>query len=470
MDESNPFLTFDGRKPLSTAELNALDNEHAKYMEEAAFCKAPHYESPEPAIDSHTRAVVNELDPEIQEVMRKRSSWVCEHFELVKEKGEIVAYCMYYGRTYVAKKKNKIDELTDCIKAKVYDNQLDEEAEKYTQELGKMISAVIQGWVIYYNTIFWRSLLRCSSIKNTRSYRSHAAIILQYVVACWGNMEVVMELITPSIIVNLMHSTVCEVQKQALLLLRNIAFGIPNSFKSKIVLEEASESLNSLIDSFNESTVRDLLYIGSKTLALACEVYLDFSPDELESVLQALMKLLKYKRSYVLAYACSGIMFLCNKKQTMVVEEQQLGTLVDRLIELIDSESRVKTIAGLTALGSIVRWGSDSNVEVIIKKDTLLSLECLLGEDDKYYVKNACWIISNITARKEYHIKAVIDSGLIKPLVDVVESYDLLDVKREAARAISNAIYGLGLGPSTKLGICLRNILVKPFGDLLKVV
>ncbi|KAL6533722.1 hypothetical protein OROHE_013555 [Orobanche hederae] len=94
-----------------------------------------------------------------------------------------------------------------------------------------------------------------------------------------------------------------------------------------------------------------------------------------------------------LAYACSEILYLCDGKQNKVVEEHQLGTFVDRLIELIDSESHV-----------------------IIEKDTLLSLECLLGEDDKYYVKNACWIISNITARKENHIKAVIDSGLMNLL------------------------------------------------------
>ncbi|KAL6519242.1 hypothetical protein OROGR_018562 [Orobanche gracilis] len=183
MDESNPFLTFDERTPLSTAELNALDNEHTKYMEEAAFCKAAEEEAvssektprvgtaenpiePEPeasvapvtrkgailqwkppvrtrkrkkATPPHrkvnsqrqptatiqpqqghqasepttplpsqtgTSAIVKELDLEIQELVRKRSSWVWEHFELVKEKGEIVAYCMYCRRIYMAKSKN----------------------------------------------------------------------------------------------------------------------------------------------------------------------------------------------------------------------------------------------------------------------------------------------------------------------------------------------------------------------------
>ncbi|KAK1363274.1 hypothetical protein POM88_038835 [Heracleum sosnowskyi] len=361
--------------------------------------------------------------------------------------------------------KSKIDELTDCIKFKVDNNQLDEEVEKYTQELANMISADPRlGDLLQHHLL--EILVTLLKHKQYPKLQSHAAIILQYVVACSGNKEFVMKFITPSIIVNLMHSAVCEVQKQALLLLRYIAFGIPNCSKSKFVLEEVLESLTSLIDSFNDSTGSDLLYNGTKTLALACQVYLDFSPDELELILRALMKLLKYENSHVLAYACSGISYLCDGKQKMVVEEQQLGTLIDRLIELIDSESRVKTIAGLRALGCIVRWGSDSNIELIIERDILLSLECLLGEDDKYYVKNACWIISNITARNENHIKAVIDSGLIEPLVDVVENYDLLDVKREAARAISNAIYGLGLNQIRQL----RNSRVKTFGDLLKVL
>ncbi|KAK1363268.1 hypothetical protein POM88_038829 [Heracleum sosnowskyi] len=361
--------------------------------------------------------------------------------------------------------KDKIDEFTHCIEAKVCNKQFDEELEKCVQELGKMVSEDPRlGDILQHHLL--EILVTLLNHKQYPKLQSHAAIILQYVVAYSGNREVVMKFITPSIIVNLMGSAVCEVQKQALSLLRNIAFGIPNCSKSKIVLKETLESLTSLIDSFNESTGDDLLCIGSKTLALACQVYLDFCPDELESVLQAFMKLLKYESIRVPLYACSGIMYLCDGKQKMVVEEQQLGTLVDRLIELIDSDSRVKTIGGLTALGSIVRWGSDSNVEVIIEKDTLSSLECLLGEDDMYYVKNACWIISNITARKENHIKSVIDAGLIEPLVDVVENYELLDVKRVAARAISNAIYGLGLDQFRRL----RNNPVKPLGDLLKVL
>lgn len=38
----------------------------------------------------------------------------------------------------------------------------------------------------------------------------------------------------------------------------------------------------------------------------------------------------------------------------------------------------------------------------------------------------------------------MIDSKLVDLLVDVVENYELIDIKKEAAWAISNVIYGAG--------------------------
>lgn len=47
--------------------------------------------------------------------------------------------------------------------------------------------------------------------------------------------------------------------------------------------------------------------------------------------------------------------------------------------------------------------------QVIIEKGGLWRLECLLREEDKYYVMDPCWILSNITARKESHIEVVLN-------------------------------------------------------------
>ncbi|KAL8115364.1 hypothetical protein AgCh_022012 [Apium graveolens] len=102
---------------------------------------------------------------------------------------------------------------------------------------------------------------------------------------------------------------------------------------------------------------------------------------------------------------------------------------------------------------------------IISKKDALQILGHALHLEERDFVENACWIISNITAGKENHIKAVIDSGLIERLCGVVENYKLLDIKKEAAWAISNAIYGVGPDRIEDL----RSKCVEPFWSILKV-
>ncbi|KAL8102012.1 hypothetical protein AgCh_033788 [Apium graveolens] len=124
----------------------------------------------------------------------------------------------------------------------------------------------------------------------------------------------------------------------------------------------------------------------------------------------------------------------------------------------------VLNISRAAALGSIVRCGSDDDIDQVIIKKGLCLFKVWLSNKDKYIVKNACWIISNIAARKEDHIKAAIDFELIDPLVHIVENYESLDVKKEAAWAISNAIHGAG---PDQIGD-LRNRCVEPFWNLQK--
>ncbi|KAK1367232.1 hypothetical protein POM88_042793 [Heracleum sosnowskyi] len=93
----------------------------------------------------------------------------------------------------------------------------------------------------------------------------------------------------------------------------------------------------------------------------------------------------------------------------------------------------------------------------------MLNFEGLLDDKGKYRLKNGCWIISNITARKGSRIKDAIDSELIDLLVNVVENYESLDVKNEAAWAISNVIYGAGpdqidQGSQEIVSLCLEGL------------
>ncbi|MBA0578937.1 hypothetical protein Gorai_021208, partial [Gossypium raimondii] len=55
--------------------------------------------------------------------------------------------------------------------------------------------------------------------------------------------------------------------------------------------------------------------------------------------------------------------------------------------------------------------------------------------------KEACWTISNITAGNANQIQAVIDAGIIAPLVHLLQHSEF-EIKKEAAWAISNATSG----------------------------
>lgn len=55
--------------------------------------------------------------------------------------------------------------------------------------------------------------------------------------------------------------------------------------------------------------------------------------------------------------------------------------------------------------------------------------------------KESCWTISNITAGTRDQIQAVLDNGLIPPVIHLLQTADF-DIKKEAAWVISNATAG----------------------------
>ncbi|MCH1923098.1 hypothetical protein L9G15_27180, partial [Shewanella sp. A3A] len=55
--------------------------------------------------------------------------------------------------------------------------------------------------------------------------------------------------------------------------------------------------------------------------------------------------------------------------------------------------------------------------------------------------KEACWTISNITAGNTAQIQAVIDAGIIPPLINLLSNGDF-KTRKEACWAISNATSG----------------------------
>ena len=75
-----------------------------------------------------------------------------------------------------------------------------------------------------------------------------------------------------------------------------------------------------------------------------------------------------------------------------------------------------------------------------------------------------CWTISNITAGNTAQIQAVIDAGILKPLVSILNSEEF-DIKKEAAWAISNATSG---GDPGQIHQLVEAGVIRPMCDLLQ--
>ncbi|KAL8116801.1 importin subunit alpha-like [Apium graveolens] len=323
-------------------------------------------------------------------------------------------------------KREKINQLTHNITS---GDRL--EIEKCTKELGDMIitDPRLAGAL---KEPFYKLLVDFLFDDQNPVFQLNAVYILAPVVAYTANREMVIKFIEPPMMGNLLRSEDYNLRLQVL--------NCPDSVDNKV------------------------LWTISMTLAAICQVHPLLPDDKLKLALRAIINLLQYGSFDIASNACEGFAKLCDGNKEVLVNRDDLDHVTEKLLVLIESREPSNVINALVALGSIVRWGSDDDVQVIIDKEGLLELECLLHEKDKNYVIDPCWILSNITARGETFINAVIEHKCIKSLAGVIKKHKLVDVKEEATWAILNAIRGAN---SDQI-ICLGES-VQPLWDSLKV-
>ena len=96
----------------------------------------------------------------------------------------------------------------------------------------------------------------------------------------------------------------------------------------------------------------------------------------------------------------------------------------------------------------------------------LYSLLASAQQHKKSIIKEACWTISNITAGTKDQINAVIEAGCIDPIVHLLKHGEL-EIKREAAWAVSNATSG---GELTQIQQLVSYGCIPPLCELLRVM
>lgn len=83
--------------------------------------------------------------------------------------------------------------------------------------------------------------------------------------------------------------------------------------------------------------------------------------------------------------------------------------------------------AALRAVGNIVT-GTDEQTQVVLNCEALSHFPSLLSHQKEKICKEAVWFLSNITAGNQQQVQAVIDAGLLPPIISNLSRVSNLSV------------------------------------------
>lgn len=272
------------------------------------------------------------------------------------------------------------------------------------------------------------------------------------------NTEVVIDHGAVAILVRLLSSPYDGVREQVVWALGNISGDSPRC--RNIVLGHGA--LPSLLLQLNNGAKLSMLVNAAWTLSNLCRGKPQPPYDQVSAALPALAQLIRLDDKELLAYTCWALVYLSdgsNEKIQAVIEANVCG----RLIGLSVHRSPSVVTPALRTIGIVVT-GNDSQTQYIID---LQALPCLLnllrGPYNKTIRKEACWVVSNITAGCQSQIQAVYDADICPALVNLLRNSEF-DVKYEAAWAICNAIAG---GSYKQILFLVKQACIKPLCDIL---
>lgn len=272
------------------------------------------------------------------------------------------------------------------------------------------------------------------------------------------NTRVVIDHGAVPIFVKLLSSPTDDVREQAVWALGNVAGDSPKC--RDMVLGHGA--LMPLLAQFNEHAKLSMLRNATWTLSNFCRGKPQPSFEQTKPALPALERLIHSNDEEVLTDACWALSYLSDGTNDKIQAVIEAG-VCPRLVELLLHPSPSVLIPALRTVGNIVT-GDDMQTQVIISHQALPCLCNLLTQTYKKSIKKeACWTISNITAGNVDQIQAVIQAGIIQPLVHLLQNAEF-EIKKEAAWAISNATSG---GAPEQIKFLVSQGCIKPFCDLL---
>ncbi|KAL2507586.1 Importin subunit alpha-1 [Forsythia ovata] len=272
------------------------------------------------------------------------------------------------------------------------------------------------------------------------------------------NTKVVIDHGAVPIFVRLLSSPSDDVREQAVWALGNVAGDSPKC--RDLVLSYGA--LMPLLAQFNDKAKLSMLRNATWTLSNFCRGKPQPQFEQVKPALLALAHLIHTNDEEVLTDACWALSYLSDGTNDKIQAVIEAG-VCPRLVELLLHPSPSVLIPALRTVGNIVT-GDDIQTQVIIENRALPCLLNLLTQNYKKSIKKeACWTISNITAGNKDQIQAVIEAGIISPLVQLLQNAEF-EIKKEAAWAISNATSG---GTHEQIKFLVHEGCIKPLCDLL---
>eukprot|EP01025_Chloroclados_australasicus_P032313 TRINITY_DN3275_c0_g1_i4.p1 TRINITY_DN3275_c0_g1~~TRINITY_DN3275_c0_g1_i4.p1 ORF type:complete len:549 (+),score=80.48 TRINITY_DN3275_c0_g1_i4:238-1647(+) len=260
------------------------------------------------------------------------------------------------------------------------------------------------------------------------------------------------------IFVRLLGSQNEDVREQAVWALGNISGDSPEC--RDLVLGQGA--LQPLLQLLGDQAKLTLLRNGAWALSNFCRGKPKPDFAVVRQALPTLARLVHSKDEEVVTDSCWALSYLSDGTNDNIQEVIQSG-ICRKLVELLMHFQTSVLVPALRTVGNIVT-GDDLQTQVIINCGALSCFLHLLNTAYKKSIKKeACWAISNITAGTQNQIQAVIEAGLIPPLVQML-TFSELDIKKEAAWAISNATQG---GAPEQLEFLAGVGCIKPMCDLL---
>ena len=209
-----------------------------------------------------------------------------------------------------------------------------------------------------------------------------------------------------------------------------------------------SWTLSNLVDGIFQQKTSS---VGAKSSDVSSSGEIDMT-----KLLPTVRRLLNMSDSEVLSYTCWTLSHLCDGPSSHIAaivttplsmtDAAPKGGLVPRLVELLLHASWRVTKPALRTIGNIVcaECGDEASAtdytEVILECNAVPRLKELVTHSNREIQKEACWTLSNIAAGTIPQIQAVIDSGAIPPLVQLVSDKKTdQEVRSEACWVVLNA-------------------------------